>query len=182
MVTVDTLIERNKKMAILFMLAVECGSNEEIANSIVEHFLQVRWALSDGSPMYFTSEPCHIWRRGGVIWCSVLPDGVSYTGETQRITTSSLRVEVAKRVYAELRQLSGYRFAVVGWEVSDCDWDSIAKGKDDLALLPLGLVLSDDSWNQLGRLHGFERFGPSSVWKPLSEQDYLELVKSWGDD
>jgi hypothetical protein len=62
-------------MAIVFMVVAECGDDEECAQSIVSHFMRVRWLLSDGTSMQFLSEPTHVWRRGNIFWCSVIPEG-----------------------------------------------------------------------------------------------------------
>jgi hypothetical protein len=167
-------------MAIVFMVVAECGDDEECAQSIVSHFMRVRWLLSDGTSMQFLSEPTHVWRRGNIFWCSVIPEGVSLTGDTQRITSAEIRAEIANRTYAELRTVDCFRFALVGWEVADeCDWESILTCRGNPNSLPLGLVISEELWSELGPLPGFERFGPRSWWKPLSDQDYLKLVESW---
>ena len=165
-------------MAILFMLVAECGSDEQSAGRIVEHFMQLRWVLSDGSTMFFKSDSDDVWWRGGVVWCTAFPDGVSATGESQRITSNELRVEITKQSYQELRNVDGFRFALVGWEAaSQCDWDEILEAKADPNSLPLGLVIHEDLWSELGNPPGFERFGPQSRWKPLKDEDFLKLVE-----
>ena len=166
-------------MAILFMLVAECGSDEQSARRIVEHFTQLSWVLSDGSTMFFKSDPDDVWCRGGVVWCSAFPDGVSATGESQRITSNELRVEITKRSYQELRNVDGFRFALIGWEAaSQCDWDEILEAKADPDSLPLGLVIREDLWSKLGAPHAFEPFGPRSRWRPLADEDYLSLVRT----
>lgn len=170
-------------MAILFMLAVECGSQNDRAVAIVEHFRRIAWTLSDGTEIRFPVSSGDIWRREDVTWCSVLPDGMSATGSNQSLTRLSLRVEVSRRIHAELRTLSGFRFALLGWEAAtECTWDEIVASKNSLRSLPAGLILSDRLWIQVGEPIGYERYGSDTVWRPLDESGYRAIVRSFGDD
>lgn len=165
-------------MAICFMLAAECGRDEGSALRILDHFRGVKWNLSDGSPMYFSPEDLEMWHREEVVWCSAMPYRVSATGDSETISDPSLRVEVTKVMYQELRKLTGYRYAMVGWETAS--EGNLARIMEQLVTAkepPLGLTISDDLWNQCGRPIEFERFGPGTRWKPLSEADYAELVR-----
>jgi hypothetical protein len=166
-------------MAILFMLVAECGSDERSAHRIVQHFLQVSWTLSDGSPMFFKSDSDDVWCRDGVFWCSAFPDGVSASGASQRIVSDALRVEIAKRGYQELRSVDHFRFALIGWEAAtQCALDEILQAMGDPDSLPRGLVINEDLWSKLGSPRAFERFGQRSWWRPLREEDYLNLVST----
>ena len=170
-------------MAILFMLAVECGSQHDRAVSIVEHFRGIAWTLSNGTEMRFSGGPGDIWQREDVTWCSVFPDGMSATGSNQSLSSLPLRVEVSQRIHAELRALSGFRFALLGWEAAtECTWNEIIALKNNLRSLPAGLIISEHLWIQLGKPSGYERFGNDTVWRPLDESGYRAIVRSFGDD
>lgn len=169
-------------MAILFMLAVDCGTSHEVANRIVEHFRQIARPLSDGTLMTFYQDPGEIWDRKGIVWCSVIPHGVSASGVSQRITKASLRVEVAKGMYDELRKLGGFRFAVLGWEAaSECEWLDILKAKGRLDSLPRGLIVGSELWRMLDEPKVMVPFGHDTWWIPIANDDYEELVRSFGD-
>ena len=170
-------------MAILFMLAVDCGSRHDRAVAIVEHFRGVAWTLSNGTEMRFTVGSGDIWRRSDVTWCSVFPDGMSATGSDQSLTSLPLRVEVSRRIHAELRAVSGFRFALLGWEAAtECSWDEIIASKNSLRSLPAGLIMNKRLWIQLGEPSGYERFGSDTVWRPLDESGYRAIVRSFGED
>lgn len=164
-------------MAILFMMAAECGADEASARRILEHFRQVRWNLSDGSPMYFDCRDDDVWHRREVVWCSAMPSGVSATGSGQRITHNHLRVEVIKRIYEELRLLTGFRYALAGWEAaSEGEYADIVRQLESGESSP-GLVVSEEIWIECGRPEGYERFGQGTRWKSLGESEFFEMVR-----
>ena len=165
-------------MAILFMLAAECGHDRKCAETIVQHFAQVRFELSDGNSVGFLPEPRGVWTRGDVSWCWAIPEGVSAGGGVpQRVCTAAARVELAKLIHAELRSLKGYRFALVGWEAaSGPDWKEIVEAAQTLDLLPCGLIINDDLHGRLGCPSRFERFGVDTWWWPMSDDVYAQYM------
>ncbi len=166
-------------MAILFMLSVECGSNRTCATDIVGHFSSILSRLSDGTEITFSTIPLDgITQRDQEFWCCILPEGVSATGVTRRVSSPSLIVEVSKRMHAELRLFTGFRFALLGWESSSwLSWDDILSEKEEVGSLPLGLIVGSSLYRELGMPVKFERFGEDSWWIPLSDGDYQEIVR-----
>lgn len=79
--------------------------------------------------------------------------------------------------HEELRSLTGFRYALAGWEAaSEGEYADIAR-EIESGESTRGLVISDAIWIQCGRPEGYERFGPGTRWKSLGESDFLELVR-----
>lgn len=173
-------------MGYLFELAAELGPDASDVAGLATGFHDVTWTLSDGTvvPCYFHPGPRNPWRGPDQNWwCRITPKGVSATGATRNVNTSIMVAEVARHMYATLKQCSGFRFALVGWEVAESVEISELLAAQSLGseLLP-GLVVSRDLWLQMGSPSSLIPFGIETFWKPLSEDDYRSLAKLFSDD
>jgi hypothetical protein len=91
--------------------------------------------------------------------------------------------EVARHMYATLKQCSGFRFALVGWEVAESVEISELLAAQSLGKeLQAGLVVSRELWLQMGSPSSLIPFGIETFWKPLQEDDYRSLAKLFSDD
>lgn len=168
-------------MSYLFELAAELGDKPAGVAGIATAFDGATWILSDGTTIecQFKPSPSNPWTGpDGNLWCRLTPNGVGMTGGVRSVTSDEMLVEVAMQMYGVLRGCSGFRFALVGWEVAESvEVSELLNSKPPGAEFPAGLVVSLDLWTQMGCPAAFVPFGDHTVWKPLEDCDYRALVK-----
>lgn len=113
--------------------------------------------------------------RDGNWWACIVPEGIDSNSEPVKV------LPVVKELYSRLAHLGGFRFACVGWEVGGRDsYDEIIQdglnGEDNLSL---GLVVSQELLQSMGRLASFKKFGANTYWKPLTEKDFEWIASLW---
>jgi hypothetical protein len=147
-------------MAILFLLAAECGAEKEAADAVASHFRSFTVALADGSRF-----PCDssVGQADGAWWAAVYPEGVSKSGVTPN-NVGEL-TEVGFVLYEQLRSAPPFRFALVGVEVYA--FSQFKKLKDDLATYSSGVVLANGVWEGLGSPSMYVPFAPGYCWRPF---------------
>jgi hypothetical protein len=150
-------------MAWIFSLSVECGTKEEAAKAVANHFSGLIVMLADGSRF-----PCGagVHCDGEGWWVVVCPDGVSRGGirndQDQRQMT-----EIGFALYDRLRTSPPYRYALAGIEVDDfrhfheLDNDDLENSGFN------GLVLADSVWKHFGSPSRYVPFVPGYRWRPF---------------
>lgn len=161
-------------MAILFELLAEFGSNAPAAHSFWDSFRNVRWTLSNDVVIEPDLALSDVRECKGVWWCSIFPRGVSYTGSEPLIKSAEPRIELTKQMYATLKARSGFRFALIGWELSGrFDFEEIRRAD----FRPEGLVVSATIHRDLQRPELFEPFGPETLWRRPTEAGYHQIAR-----
>jgi len=148
-------------MAILFLLAAECGTEKEAAEAVASHFRGFTIALADGSRF-----PCDssVGQADGAWWAAVFPEGVSKSGVLPN-NVGEL-TEVGFVLYEQLRSAPPFRFALVGVEVYA--FSQFKELKDDLAKWDYsGVVLADAVWQGLDSPTIYVPFAPGYRWRPF---------------
>lgn len=172
-------------MAYLFEVAVELGQQPRNV-SCLKSFNNVVWKLSDGTKIdcALDSSPSNLWTASDKNWwLRIAPKGISMTGGARRVTSDAMLVEVAKHMYATLQKCSGFRFALVGWEVAESiEVKELLSKPSDSMEIPAGVVVSQNLLKEMGEPSCFVAFGAETFWKPLKESDYLEMVKLFGNE
>lgn len=148
-------------------------------------FDKVLWTLSDGTVVncVLDTSPSNLWKGPDKNWwCRVAPKGVSVTGGPRSVNRDSMLIEVARYMYETLRKCSGFRFALVGWEVAESiEIAELLQEPASSRVVPSGLVVSQDLWRQMGRPADLVSFGVETFWKPLEERDFFTVVKLFHD-
>jgi hypothetical protein len=172
-------------MGYFFELAAELGDNPDRVAGLITCFDGVNWTLSDGTVIecQFRPNANDVWRGpDGNFWCRVTPNGVSVTGGPRSVTSDTMLSELIHQMYETLKKCSGFRFALVGWEVAESvEIKDLLNFKSAGDGLPAGLVVSRFTWQQMGSPETFLPFGVESFWKPLDNDDYSALVKLFND-
>lgn len=172
-------------MAYLFEAAVELGQSPQNASHL-KSFDNVTWKLSDGTEIHCALDlgASNLWIAPNKNWwLRIAPEGVSVTGGTRKVNSDEMLVEVAKKIYASLKQCSGFRFAIVGWEVAESiEVTDLLSKADKADGIPPGVVISRELWEQMGAPSYFLPFGTETLWKPLDKTDYLDMVKLFADE
>ena len=170
-------------MAYIFELAAECAENQRAAEEIAGFFNESTITLSNRAKLSVVSSVSQSQLNW---WCTVEPEGVSLTGQIPRVATIALRVEVIKALYDRLRMCRGFRIALVGWEpASQLDVREIREiidGKTNLSEVPIGLVVSDEVWKQIGCPSEMTNFAEGSRWKAPDEADFHKMARLFDSD
>lgn len=158
-------------MAWIFELGVECGDSPEATQAMADHFAGQIISVSNGMAV-----PCRCDRRDR--WISVMPVGVIMGGSEAiaALCRPRLASEIGLRLYDRLRTAPPFRFALAGWEASNCrEYEEL--DEDIINLSFHGLVISDEIWARFGRPPIFMPFRPGYLWTPyLGEEGYRVSV------
>ncbi len=153
-------------MAWLFELGVECGESYDAMKAIEDHFAGQIIFLSNGKAV-----PCRCYRRCN--WISVLPVGV-IMGAPEAIAelcTPRLASEIGSHLYDRLRTAPPFRFALVGWEASNCrEYEEL--DEDIINRNFHGLVIAEEIWARFDRPPIFSPFRPGYVWRPYLGESF----------
>jgi len=153
-------------MAWPFQLSVECGDDQTAAARLKGHFEEAPFELENGPMGRFcvdcvSQDEDHRW------WASVL----AMVGEKglQHGDNPSLIAEAEREFYERLKSVSGYRFAVVGFDTFQFNTAESLPGLVGHSRLA-GLVLSEALFERCGRPTGFVAFSPGYFWMPSDDK------------
>jgi hypothetical protein len=101
----------------------------------------------------------------GAWWSVICPVGVSLSGIRHEQDRHDL-TEIGFALYEQLRNVSGFRYAVVGVEV-DGSWRFNELDAEVAAPSYSGLVISEELWRHLGSPENYVEFSPGFRWQPF---------------
>jgi hypothetical protein len=155
-------------MAWIFQLALEFGQKRCAAMKIVDGFGARENRLPDGL-MYKLLAKVEDHDEEGNWWVSITPARSSGEFIDSRDSKALLGM-LAKWLYAELLEVSGYRFGLVGIETYRFNtFTNISLLLQERHLH--GFVLRSDYYLQWGKPPGFEPFTSEYMWIPFRESD-----------
>ena len=108
-------------MAIYYTMGVDCGSDREVAERIVQHFDGFTIPIRDSAPLVCRS---HSESRRNILFVCVYPRGMGFathpTSEGRpELANENSESDVREALYAELPALLGFRRAMFGAECFD---------------------------------------------------------------
>ena len=108
-------------MAIYWTMGVDCGTDQALADRIVQHFDGYLIALPDGAPLVCKS---HVETHRGIHFVCVYPRGMGFATHPENERRPELANDhteslVRDVLYSELRSLLGFRRALFGAECFD---------------------------------------------------------------
>jgi hypothetical protein len=153
-------------MAWIFQLALECGTERPVAEKIVAALDRKGTRFLDGSTYELHSDMGERDEEGNW-WVSITPARTSGEFVDSRDSEMLLGI-LARWLYAELHDISGYRFAHVGIEAYQ--FNTFSNIPSLLKEVPLhGFVLRSDLYLEWSEPPGFETFTSGYVWRPYQE-------------
>lgn len=147
-------------MAWIFSLAIEFGDDADARN--------VAAAILEAIELPVASrlQPVRFGDADGGLWLLVEPEGLSRTGLSNEADAAAA-TSAGWVLYDALRQITGYRYAIVGLEVDEFrTYPELLDGGAGGAQTFHGLVLHPDLYDQLGCPADFEPFAEGYVWLP----------------
>lgn len=174
-------------MAVIFELVVNFGADEEAAGAAAERVRRAGHVGVRGVPVPL-GEPyvTKLTRPSAYIEFSVHPHGIGYGGPgpkpdlDPRSLTSDEITRIGHRLYDLLRNFSGYRAAIVGWDpeslvdVDDLEADWRAGDPPGYN----GLVLADDLCDRWKLGPEWSAFEPGYRWLPYSGSKNFRLSRA----
>ena len=157
-------------MALLFELVAEFGQSQHNAVAFAGRLNGQSWQLSNDVVCRYEFIASDVWEDGKIWWCRIVPK-LKEAGSFNHGDVAL--VQLTKQLYSSLELLSGFRFAIIGWEAEA--WltlDEVVCSGIDEKDLPRGLVVSGDVCRRMGSPEWLAPFGCDSFWLPLLEHDY----------
>jgi hypothetical protein len=162
------------KMAWIFSLSAECGSEESSAHKFAEHFDGISLLLSNGHQCQCHTDTFQDIEENW--WCRVSPNNLSEVG-IDSPESAYLMTELGLFLYQALRFAPTFRYALVGVEVDEFrTYSELIEESSNLSIP--GLVLAEPIEQELGLLPAFRSFSPSYVWQPYAGEIYNPLMIS----
>jgi hypothetical protein len=162
------------KMAWIFSLSAECGSDESNTHKFAEHFEGISLLLSNGCQCQCHTDIFQDIEENW--WCRVSPNNLSEVG-IDSPASAYLMTELGILLYQSLRLAPTFRYALVGVEVDE--FRTYSELIEELSNLSIpGLVLAKPIEQELGVLPLFRPFSPIYVWQPYAGEIYNPLMTS----
>jgi hypothetical protein len=150
------------KMAWIFSLSAECGSDESNAHKFAQHFEGMSWLLSNDHQCQCRAAIFQDMEENW--WCRVSPNNLSELG-IDSPKSAYLMIELRSLLYQSLRSTSNFRYALVGVEVDEFrTYNELIEEASNLSIP--GLVLATTLARQLRILPVFSYFSSGYVWQP----------------
>jgi hypothetical protein len=162
------------KMAWIFSLSAECGSDESDAHKFAQHFEGMSWLLSNGRHCECRTDIFQDIEENW--WCRVSPNNLSEVG-IDSPESAYLMTELGILLYQSLQFAPNFRYALVGVEVDEFrTYSELIEESSNLSIS--GLVLAKSLERELGILPVFRSFGSGYVWQPYAGEVYNPLMAS----
>jgi hypothetical protein len=162
------------KMAWIFGLSAECGSDESNSHKFAQHFEGISFLLSNERQCQCRTDIFPDIEENW--WCRVSPSNLSEVG-IDSPESAYLMTELGILLYQSLRFAPTFRYALVGVEVDEFrTYSELIEESSNLSIP--GLVLAKTIAQELGILPVFRSFSPSYVWQPYAGEIYNPLMTS----
>lgn len=153
-------------MAVYFDLAIDCGTNEDLANKLLEFFDKVNLEITQD-----LSLPCKTFKEHKQdLWLvSVWPEGMGYATHPichPELAENPLQDLIKNKLYEILKKFPGFRRALFGRE--SYDYFSNAEPKDENNIDSIDMIFSKAA---------FPMSAKNLILAPFSE-GYLIVVKT----
>ncbi len=156
-----SLVRKLTVMAFFYQLAIECGADHTAAMRIRSQFNRHNISLKETLGFWSVDLPEQ--DMSGYWWISVLTE---INGKALEATSDEKLISSAGQcLYDKLKEITGYRFAIVGIEAYQFNRAESLQGLLGHQGLQ-GLVVSGEFYEQLGRPEDFVYFSPGYLWIP----------------